>query len=652
MNNDNYNGVEPTKTAPVATTESMDSLNQEKNDEAGKVTFSKGGGLKSGESVVEINTPPDVVFSGMGKEELSKYANDPFWVRIRWSLFILFWLTWIGMLAAAIIIVVLAPKCSPPPNLNDLQKGSVYEVLTHSFKDGQEEQDGVGDFKGISDRLSHFNSLGVKMVLLAPIFKSLSLTNPDYGYGVIDFNDVDSHLGSLSDFDNLIEAAKKTDVKILLDMIPNHSSDEHPWFVKSAAKEEPYSDYYVWNNTGDTTTPPDMTESIFGGSAWTFHPTRQEWYLHRFGVKQPDLNYDNPAVRAEMNSTFNFWLKRGVSGFRLSGVEYIFENDDNQSKLFNLLGDVRQLLRSYEEKDMERTLLTDATGTAPVEAAVAHYGNETSLVPFNFDIIKDIETGFNGLTLNSTISNYLSSVPSWGWPVWVSGSEYKSRLADRVTDAMVDEIAMIQLLLPGTPSIYYGEEIGMHNVKDIETENSCQNASSTYECNMARTPMQWDASANAGFSSSGNGTWLPVAADFNQMNVENETKTHPSHFNVYKKLLNIRQEKAFMHGDTGFPIVDEDILSFTRVRKGSPGYLVVVNGGKSARTLDFTKAAPLISTSSEGEKIVIPSEAKIAVQSVGGNKAYTEGSSVKMDSLLLEPSEGLVIQFVPDFQKV
>jgi len=648
MNNDNYNGVEPTKTAPVASLESMDSLNQEKNDEAGKVTFSKGDGLKNGESVVEINAPPDVIFSGMGKEELSKYANDPFWVRVRWFLFIVFWLTWVGMLAAAIIIVVLAPKCSPPPNLTDLQKGSVYEVLTHSFKDGMMKQDGVGDFTGISDRIEHFKSLGVKMVLLAPIFKSASLTQPEYGYGVTQFDDVEPQLGSLSDFDKLIETAKKNDVKILLDMIPNHSSDQHPWFVKSVNKEANYTNYYVWKASSDEN-PPDDTMSVFGESAWTLDSTRNEWYLHRFGPKQPDFNYANPKVREELMSILGFWLDRGVSGFRLNSVEYIFEDDDDQVKLSGFLNDIRQYLNQYKENDdLERTLLTDATGTAAVEAAVSYYASKTSqpsVVPFNFDLIKEVEMEFDGRTLNATISNFISSLPSWGWPIWVSGSEYKSRLASQQNPEMIDGIAMIQTLLPGTPSIYYGEEIGMHNVN--EREDSCQNITETFNCDAARTPMQWDDSPNAGFST--NSTWISVGDDYSKLNVKEQMASKSSHFKVYQKLMSIREEKALLHGETGFPLVDKDIFSFTRVRKGSPGYLVVVNGGTEPRHIDFTKVEPIIGASSEGEAIAIPFDAQIEVSSVGTSNT---AGSVKMDNLNLAPSEGLVIQFVPIFKKV
>ena len=234
MNNGNYNGAEPSKEAqlaPVAKSESTDSIDQGKNDEsAGKVTFSKGDAMKNGESIVEIGTP-EVVFSGMGKEELTKYANDPFWVRLRWSLFILFWLTWFGMLAAAIVIVVVAPKCSPPPSLTDFQKKAVYEVFSHSFQDGGKEQDGFGDFQGISsskidfiqtllisiyliilgiqNRLDHFTYLGVDKVLLAPIFKSDAPSPNSFSYGASNFFDVDPTLGTLSDFDNLVAAAKK-----------------------------------------------------------------------------------------------------------------------------------------------------------------------------------------------------------------------------------------------------------------------------------------------------------------------------------------------------------------------------------------------------------------------------------------------------------
>lgn len=644
MNNGNYNGAEPLKgqQAPVAKSESMDSLTHGKDDETGKVTFSKGG-VKNGDSVVEINLP-DVVFSGMGKEELSRYANDPVWVRVRWSLFILFWLAWFSMLAVAVIIVVTAPKCSPPPKLTDFQKGAAYEVFTHSFQDGTEEQDGFGDLKGILNRLDHFTYLGVDEVILAPIFKSKSLEPQGYGYGISNFVDVDAKLGTLEDLESLTEAAKKKNVKILLDLVPNHSSDQHPWFLNSVKSEGNYTNYYVWK-AGVDGNPPDSRLSVFGDSAWTLNEERKEWYLHQFGSDQPDLNYDDANVRKELMDILHFWLARGVRGFRLNAVDRIFE--DNQDQVFGLLGEIRELLKRYEDEDgLERILLTDSSGIATVEAAIKYgTGDNLTVVPFNFDLVSEIETNFNGLSLNSTIASYLESVPSWGWPVWVSGSEYKSRVASRLGAKMIDAMAMVQILLPGTPSLYYGEEIGMVDVESIKTAQSCQNASIDFNCDTARTPMQWNGELNAGFSSS-NSTWLPIPNDFAEFSVEKE-KTGLSHLSVYKALLNIRAGKAFMYGDMGFPVVDEEIFSFIRVRKGAPGYLIIVNVGDKKRSVNFSKSVPLVSRMSEGDLVTIPKEAKVAVQSVGFNNTFTKGESVATSSITLDPKEGLVLSFVP-----
>jgi len=623
MNNGNYNGAEPSKEAqlaPVAKSESTDSIDQGKNDEsAGKVTFSKGDAMKNGESIVEIGTP-EVVFSGMGKEELTKYANDPFWVRLRWSLFILFWLTWFGMLAAAIVIVVVAPKCSPPPSLTDFQKKAVYEVFSHSFQDGGKEQDGFGDFQGIQNRLDHFTYLGVDKVLLAPIFKSDAPSPNSFSYGASNFFDVDPTLGTLSDFDNLVAAAKKKNVKILLDLVPNHSSDKHEWFLKSVKSEGNYSNYYVWSQNGTEGKVPDSQANAFGDSAWTFESERQEWYRHQLGAHQPDLNYDDSNVRQELMNLVRFWLDRDVAGFRIKNADYIFVQEGQ--KLYGLLEEIRQILKSYEEIDgFERTLMTDASGVPSASATVNYYGNETSnltVIPFNFDFIGEIATNFNGLTLNKTISNYLSSVPTWGWPVWVSGSEDKSRLASRIGVSMIDAVAMIQILLPGTPSIYYGEEIGMEDLASLKTNGSCQ--TSDANCDVSRTPMQWNSEPNAGFSSA-NETWLPVGT---QVTVE-KGRNSAGHLKVYKKLLALRKEKSLMHGVTGFPLVDEDIFSFTRIRKGAPGYLIIVNGGNSTREVDLSKSDSLWNNASEEELIKIPSEAKVAVLSADSKSTYTEG---------------------------
>lgn len=234
-------------------------------------------------------------FAGMGKEELMKYANDPFWVRLRWSLFILFWVLWIAMLAGAIIIVVLTPGCPPPPAREWHHKGVIYQVYPTSFKDTND--DGVGDLKGIIEKLPYIKELGVNTIWLNPIFPS---PLKDGGYDISDYTDIDPLFGNLTDFDELLKVAKEKGLHVILDFVPNHTSDRHPWFLKSKKNESVYGDYYIWKTGKLPNERPNNWLSVFGGPAWTFNTERSSFYYHQFLDAQPDLNLRNPLVREEL----------------------------------------------------------------------------------------------------------------------------------------------------------------------------------------------------------------------------------------------------------------------------------------------------------------------------------------------------------------
>jgi len=346
------------------------------------------------------------------KSELMKYASDPFWVKLRWILFVLFWVGWLAMLVASIVIIVFAPKCPSPPPKEWWQKRPIYEVYVKSFKDSN--GDGQGDLNGVKSEAEYLDNLGVGSVWLSSIYKS---PMKDNGYDVSDYKEVDPSFGSMEDFEALVEEMHGRDIKVIMDFIPNHSSEEHEWFQKSVKKEEPYTDYYVWAD-GKNGGPPNNWRSVFGGSAWTLNAERGQYYLHQFYKEQPDLNLRNEKVVAELTGIMKFWLDKGVDGFRVDSVGNFFENEDNSDENSNNNGDgytgldhdktydlpeVLDLLKKFrkvlddatEDDGAPKIMMTEAFLTA--DKLTRYYGEVSNQIgdiahmPLNFNLLSDFK---------------------------------------------------------------------------------------------------------------------------------------------------------------------------------------------------------------------------------------------------------------------
>ena len=344
------------------------------------------------------------------KSELMKYATDPFWVKLRWALFILFWVGWFAMLVVSIVIIVMAPKCPSPPAKEWWQKRPIYEVYVKSFKDA--DDDGNGDLKGVKSEVDYLSNLGVGSVWLSPIFKS---PMKDNGYDVSDYKAVDPAFGTMDDFKALVEDLHSKDIKLIMDFIPNHSSDQHEWFQKSVKKEAPYTDYYVWAD-GKNGGPPSNWQSVFGGSAWTFNQERGQYYLHQFYKEQPDLNLRNDAVVKELEDVMKFWLDQGVDGFRVDSVGNFFENEANEDEdgsgeykdfanhdktfdlpeVLDLLKKFRKVLDDATGEGTPKIMMTEAYMSA--DKLARYYGELTnqigdiSQMPLNFNLLSDFGT--------------------------------------------------------------------------------------------------------------------------------------------------------------------------------------------------------------------------------------------------------------------
>ncbi|HWG86010.1 MAG TPA: alpha-amylase family glycosyl hydrolase, partial [Deinococcales bacterium] len=416
------------------------------------------------------------------------------------------------------------------------QRGIIYQVYPRSFQDSND--DGVGDLPGITGRLDYLQWLGVDAVWLSPIFPS---PMADFGYDVADYCGVDPIFGTLADLDDLVARAHERGLKVLLDFVPNHSSDEHDWFVQSrSSRGNPKREWYVWRDPAPDGGPPNNWDSYFGGPAWTLDEVTGQYYLHLFHRKQPDLNWRNPAVVAAMLDAMRFWLARGIDGFRVDVLWMLLKDPefrDNPPNPAWREGDIpsgRQLrvhtegleethglirqMRAVVDEFPERVMIGEIY--LPLERLVRYYGLDLdeAHLPFNFHLLQQRE--WSAGALRALVEHYEAVLPPGAWPNWVLGNHDNSRIASRLGPQVARVAQMLLLTLRGTPTLYYGDEIGMRDVPVPPELTQDPQGKFAYEHSRdpERSPMQWDATRNAGFSAGD--PWLPLAADYRAVNVE------------------------------------------------------------------------------------------------------------------------------------
>lgn len=522
--------------APVARTESAHSLDQtsQKNlkmDDAAPVAFTKASDeVTIGVGDTDEGKPQQ--FSGMGKDELMRLSADPFWVRLRWALFILFWLAWFGMLAGAIAIIVLAPKCPAPEPLQYWQEQPIYEVRARSFKDS--DGNGVGDLKGLKEKVDYFSELGVRVVSLGSILQSAQPDSASPGLDTTNFRDIDRELGTLSDLDDLIKAAAEKKVSLVMDLVPNHSSKQHPWFADSVNGVEPYTDYYVWSNE----TPANST-------GWHLDETRKQYYLGVFGADRPDLNLSNEVVLQELNDTLRFWLERGVAGFRVGDVTSWLHDADLTANAA-LLGRLRAVLDEADAAEPKRLLLAD-TADLTLAQLVTFYAAGADM-PLAGTLVDATPAGkpVVGQELRSAMAAYVRALGS-NWPNWMASSVAGGRLGSRVDGNLSEALTLAQVFLPGTPLILAGDEIGADGA--------------------VTEALDWSV-------------------------VDGQRADPASRLGVFKAALDLRKTAvAARYGDTTFRSVGQnstEVLAFSRIRSGSPGLLVLVNTAERDVAVDVS----------------------------------------------------------------
>lgn len=480
-----------------------------------------------------------------------------------------------------------------------------YHIYPLSFQDTT--GNGMGDLPGITRRLDYLQDLGVDALWISPCFPS---PMADWGYDVSDYTDIHPLLGNLADIDQLLHEAHGRGLRVLLDFVPNHTSDQHPWFLDSrSGRESPRRDWYIWHDPAADGGPPNNWIGYFGGSAWEWNAATGQYYLHSFLKEQPDLNWRNPEVRRAMQDVLRFWLDRGADGFRVDAVLPVIKSlgfednplmarpelgkdigpaglqerryNSNQPELHALLREWRSVLDGYPGDRM----MVGEVYTLDTALAGQYYGqnDELSLV-FNLSLVN---LPWDAQLVRRYVEGFEAGLPAQAYPTVVLGSHDEPRLAARVGERQARTAAMLLLTLRGAPFIYYGDELGMTDApipQDRLRDPWPMMAGLPHlSRDPARTPMQWDASPSAGFSPASEGSappepWLPLHPDHRQRNVQIQLADPRSPLNLYRALLRLRRASPALHSGSYLSAAGAPQDSYVYYRTlGEQEFLVALN---------------------------------------------------------------------------
>jgi alpha-glucosidase len=491
------------------------------------------------------------------------------------------------------------------------QYGILYEVYPRSFQDSN--GDGVGDLRGVLQRLDYLLSLGIEALWIAPFYPS---PMADFGYDIADYCNVDSIFGTLAEFDQLLGAIHERGLKLILDFVPNHTSDQHPWFLESRSSlTNPKRDWYLWHDPAPDGGPPNNWMSNFGGSAWT--KDGSQYYYHSFLKQQPDVNWRNPDLREAMLNVLRFWLDRGVDGFRVDVMWMMIKDDQyrnnpvnpasfsdspasvrllpvyntNRPEVHAIVAEMRAVLDSYGDR-----LLIGET-YLPFDQLASYYGHDLrgAQLPFNFHLMS---TPWNAKAIAGIVKDYEASLPAGAWPNWVIGNHDQPRIATRIGPAQARTAAMLLLTLRGTPTMYYGDEIGMTNVVipagEVQDPAEKNEPGKGMGRDPERTPMQWDNSPQAGFTEGV--PWLRLAADHATVNVAVLSGQSESILVLYRKLIDLRRSNAALNtGGVENVASDGNVLRYERF-DGKQRFAVLLNLGEGKEEAAIAPGEILCST--------------------------------------------------------
>ncbi|NEM98525.1 alpha-amylase family glycosyl hydrolase [Pontibacter burrus] len=521
------------------------------------------------------------------------------------------------------------------------QSGVIYQIYPRSFQDSN--GDGVGDLTGIRQRLDYLQWLGVDAVWISPIYPS---PMADFGYDISDYTGIYPLFGSMADFDALLQEVHERGMKMILDLVPNHTSDLHPWFLESrSSKDNPKRDWYIWQDPTPDGSAPNNWLSVFGGSGWEWDEKTGQYYYHAFLKEQPDLNWRNPEVQQAMLDAMRFWLDKGVDGFRVDVMWHMIKDDqlrDNppnpeykqsmatyeklipafstdQPEVHDVVVKMRQLVDEYDERVIIGEIYL------PIHRLVTYYGtdNNGAHLPFNFMLIN---MPWDARQIAAAVDEYEGALPDGGWPNWVLGNHDKPRIASRIGKSQARVAAMLLLTLRGTPTLYYGDEIGMTDVAippdEIQDPQGLNMPGLNLSRDPARTPMQWNDSENAGFTDGK--PWLRLPHTYSRVNVEKEKQDPFSMLTLHRRLLELRKQEPALSTGSYVPMsADGNVLAYRREHEDTK-LLIVLNLGHT--TCYY-----------EPEKLHLEGEVILAT--------IPEREGMQVDTILsLQGDEGLVIR--------
>lgn len=506
----------------------------------------------------------------------------------------------------------------------------IYEIYPRSFQDSN--GDGVGDLNGITSRLDYLKVLGVDAIWLTPVYPSPQV---DFGYDISDYRAIDSQYGTLADFDKLQQQAKQRNIGLIMDLVLNHTSDKHPWFIESAkSRTNPKANWYVWHDAkvmNGKPEPPNNWISLFGGSSWQWDPARKQFYYHRFYVQQPDLNWRNPQVRKAMYDVERYWIQRGVAGFRLDAITALFEDPTFSDEPYVRDKNGKIEISAYGDKEVTSSKTDNLPGVNGVLKQLRQVADSTSdpkwghtavligetyvnsiadlrklygLHDDELNLPMDMQVGFiNKLDVaefRKNINDAEMKLDGYE-PLFVFDNHDNARW-DRYSDGTHTQeigrmLAAVLFASRDTAMMYYGDEIGMKTTpptrkQDVRDPIGIKGWPKEKGRDGERTPMQWSPVANAGFSKPGVKTWLPIPNTFITVNVEDEVRDPNSMLNWYKQMIALRKTNpAFRGREVMLNTDNNQVLSWLRQAKGSPAVVVACNFTAQEQTIGFDLSA-------------------------------------------------------------
>jgi alpha-glucosidase len=518
------------------------------------------------------------------------------------------------LLVALSVAVTFAAEPAPKANDPWWKHALIYEIYPRSFQDSN--GDGIGDLNGITQRLDYLQGLGVDAIWLTPIYPSPQV---DFGYDISNYEAIDPQYGTMADFDRLVAEAKKRKIRVLMDMVMNHTSDKHPWFLESeSSKTNPKRNWYIWRDGKGPGLPPNNWQSTFGHSAWTFDPKTSQWYYHKFYPEQPDLNWRNPAVERAVFGAFRFWLNKGVAGFRLDAVPTLFEDEqlrDEQvlpgansygdpnldDSLSNNLPEVHQVMRDLRKVSNSypgNRVLIGETYLPDIAELRKWYGAGHDELQLPMDMQVGFLNKMDAAAFRTRIDQAEHDLDD-DQPLFVFDNHDNARSWNRYGDGkhnldIARVIATLLLATRSTAIMYYGEELGMTTtdparVEDVKDPIGKIGWPKEKGRDGERTPMQWDGAPNAGFTAASATPWLPVPPSYKTVNVAIESREDDSLLAWYQSLIQLRRENpALRDGSlTMLNVNDNNVLSWLRKTEDGQSVLVACNFTAETQTVVF-----------------------------------------------------------------